>query len=88
MDLFDGEGDGDASLRKLRSNVRRGVWFHFAKFYIVLMPFYCGVQEATIPLSIVLGSVFGFILMWAVFGESIWFMVKVQCIICWHLSQR
>lgn len=45
------------------------VWFHFSKFYIILMPFYCGVQKITIPLSIISGAVFGFILMWAVFGK-------------------
>jgi len=55
------------NLRKLRSKVRLGVWFHFSKFYIILMPFYCGVREITIPLSIVSGAVIGFILMWAVF---------------------
>jgi len=55
------------NLNKLRFNVRLGVWFHFSKFYIVLMPFYCGVQRATIPVSILLGAIFGFILMWAVF---------------------
>ena len=59
----------NATLRKLESNVRKGVWFHFSKFFIILMPFYCGVQEATIPLSILTGTVFGFVLMWAVFGE-------------------
>jgi len=57
----------DDNLRKLRSNVRLGVWFHFSKFYIVVMPFYCGVQKTTIPLSIVCGAVFGFMMMWAVF---------------------
>ena len=61
-------GDADV-LRRLRSAVRLGVWFHFAKFYIILMPFYCGVQAGTIPLSIVGGVFFGFVLMWAVFGE-------------------
>ena len=55
-------------LKKLSWNVKLGVWFHFAKFYIILMPFYCGVQKVTIPLSIICGVVFGFILMWAVFG--------------------
>ena len=34
------------------------------------MPFFCGVQEATIPISILTGVVFGFILMWAVFGKQ------------------
>ena len=53
--------------KKLRWNVRLGVSFHFAKFYIILMPFYCGVQRITIPLSIISGVIFGFILMWAVF---------------------
>ena len=55
--------------RKLKWNVRLGVWFHFSKFYIILMPFYCGVQKITIPLSMICGSLFGFILMWAVFGK-------------------
>jgi len=55
------------NLKRLRSYVRLGVWFHFAKFYIVLMPFYCGVQKITIPLSIVCGALFGFWMMWAVF---------------------
>ena len=36
------------------------------------MPFYCGVQKVTIPLSILCGVVFGFILMWAVFGTFIY----------------
>lgn len=57
----------NTNLQKLRSKVRLGVWFHFSKFYIILMPFYCGVQTATIPLSIVCGVVFGFMMMWAVF---------------------
>ena len=48
-----------------------GVWFHFAKFYIILMPFYCGVQRITIPLSMITGGVFGFSLMWAVFGKLV-----------------
>ena len=55
--------------RKLKWNVRLGVWFHFSKFYIILMPFYCGVQKITIPLSMICGSLFGCILMWAVFGK-------------------
>jgi len=55
--------------KKLKWNVRLGVWFHFSKFYIILMPFYCGVQKITIPLSMIVGSAFGFILMWAVFGK-------------------
>lgn len=56
-------------LARLSRNVRLGVWFHFAKFYIVLMPFYCGVRGVTVPLSMVCGVVFGFVLMWSVFGE-------------------
>jgi hypothetical protein len=57
------------NLRKLRASVRLGVWFHFSKFYILLMPFYCGVNTATIPLSYVCGGTSGFVLMWAVFRE-------------------
>ena len=57
------------NLRKLRANVRLGVWFHFSKFYILLIPFYCGAQRVTIPLSYVCGGTSGFILMWAVFRE-------------------
>jgi len=54
-------------LRRLRTEVRLGVCFHFSKFYIILWPFMCGVQPATIPVSIVLGSVVGFLLMGFVF---------------------
>ncbi|KAL7546304.1 hypothetical protein ACHAWF_009633 [Thalassiosira exigua] len=54
-------------LRQLRSAVRFGVWFHFAKFYIILMPFYCGVHAGTLPISMLGGIVIGFVLMWAVF---------------------
>jgi len=61
--------DNSDNLRKLKSYVRLGVWFHFSKFYITLMPFYCGVRGGTIPLSIVGGSAIGFILMWSVFGK-------------------
>lgn len=68
--VSDEDDDENASLAKLRSNVRMGVWFHFAKFYIILMPFYCGVQAATIPVSIMSGFVSGFILMWCIFGKS------------------
>lgn len=56
-------------LSNLRTNVRLGVWFHFAKFYVILMPFYCGVQASTIPISIIIGAGSGFLLMWCVFGE-------------------
>lgn len=55
-------------LRRLRKEVRLGVWFHFSKFYILLWPFMCGVKPATIPVSIVLGSVVGFLIMGFVFG--------------------
>lgn len=58
-----------SNLRKLRVNVRLGVWFHFSKFYLLLMPFYCGVHRVTIPLSYVCGGTSGFVLMWAVFCE-------------------
>ncbi|EED91021.1 predicted protein [Thalassiosira pseudonana CCMP1335] len=68
--VSDEDDDENASLAKLRSNVRMGVWFHFAKFYIILMPFYCGVQAATIPVSIMSGFVSGFILMWCIFGRN------------------
>ena len=59
-------------LRRLRMEVRLGVWFHFSKFYIILWPFMCGVQPATIPVSIVLGSLVGFLLMGFVFGAHYW----------------
>jgi len=70
LSSFQEEDDTKANYtRKLKWNVRLGVWFHFSKFYIILMPFYCGVQKITIPLSMICGSLFGFILMWAVFGK-------------------
>lgn len=47
------------------------------------MPFYCGVQEATIPISIVSGVVFGFILMWAVFCKyNICMHHTLACLYC------
>ena len=61
--------NGNKSLSQLRSIVHLGVWFHFAKFYIIVMPFYCGAQPATIPISMFTGVVSGFILMWCVHGE-------------------
>ena len=57
------------TIRNLRNNVRLGIWFHFAKFYILLMPFYCGVQASTIPVSYIIGLFCGFVLMWVVFCE-------------------
>ncbi len=56
-------------LANLRTSVRVGVCFHFAKFYIILMPFYCGVQAITVPLSITIGVGSGFILICSVFGK-------------------
>lgn len=59
-----------AMICTLRNNVRLGIWFHFAKFYILLMPFYCGIQASTIPVSYNIGLFCGFVLMWVVFCES------------------
>jgi len=55
------------SILKLRNHVLVGVSFHFAKFYILLLPFYCGVRPITIPFSILTGSITGFVLMWCIF---------------------
>jgi len=55
------------SITKLRHHVLLGVSFHFAKFYILLLPFYCGVRPITIPFSIITGSITGFVLMWCIF---------------------
>ena len=57
----------DASIQKLRNFVWLGVSFHFAKFYIVLLPFYCGVLPGTIPFSMTIGSITGLVLMWCIF---------------------
>lgn len=54
-------------MKKLSHHVKLGVAFHFAKFYIPLLPFYCGVRPITIPFSIITGSITGFVLMWCVF---------------------
>jgi len=55
------------SITKLRHHVLFGVSFHFAKFYILLLPFYCGVRPITIPFSILTGSITGLVLMWCIF---------------------
>ncbi|KAL3796891.1 hypothetical protein HJC23_008844 [Cyclotella cryptica] len=56
-----------SDLALLKTHVRMGVGFHFAKFYVVLMPFYCGSNGMSVVCSMLLGVVVGFILMWFVF---------------------
>lgn len=52
---------------KLQENARRGVSFHFLKFYVILMPFYCGSNMASLVFSMFLGVLIGFMLMWIIF---------------------
>lgn len=54
--------ESDSNLSNLRRHVRMGVWLHFAKFYVVLMPFYCGAGPATVPVSMIVGAASGFAL--------------------------
>lgn len=54
-------------LSKLQKYVRQEVGFHFAKFYVVLMPFYCGSSVPSVVFSMAVGCIVGFMLMWCVF---------------------
>jgi hypothetical protein len=47
-------------LKVLRFNVFCSILRQFALIYFFLWPFYCGVQAATIPVSVVTGIAFGF----------------------------
>lgn len=48
-----------STLHVLAFNVRWSIWRQLGKFYFILLPFYCGVQPMTIPVSVVLGIVGG-----------------------------
>lgn len=69
-------------LASLRTSVRVGVCFHFAKFYIILMPFYCGVQAITIPLSMLIGVGSGFILICCMFRKFLFALVFCVDLLC------
>ncbi|KAL7518112.1 hypothetical protein ACHAWX_002973 [Stephanocyclus meneghinianus] len=56
-----------SDLSYIKTHVRMGVGFHFAKFYVVLMPFYCGSNGISVVFSMLLGVFVGFSLMWFVF---------------------
>jgi hypothetical protein len=61
------------SLRILAFNVRWSIWRHLGKQFFVLMPFYCGVQAMTIPVSMLIGSAGGALILMCVYVGAIFF---------------
>jgi hypothetical protein len=61
------------SLRILAFNVRWSIWRHLGKQFFVLMPFYCGVQAMTIPVSMLIGSAGGALILLGVYVGATFF---------------
>lgn len=64
----DGEsGHSEGSITDFRYQVRLAIGSHFAKFTLLLLPFYVGLKVWWFLASVFVGSLFGYIYLYAVY---------------------